>query len=76
MIGVGIVALSLCMLLRHEGRVSYTLLLLTPVPFVFGTQSLVLGTTPEQLRGDRVTSSVLSVMSLAGSALLYGWLAR
>lgn len=76
MLGVGTMAFSLCMLLHQMGRISYVLVLLTPVPFVFGTQSLVLGTTPEQLRADRVTSSVLFVISLAGTALLFGWMTR
>ena len=76
MLGIGIMAFSVCMLLHQMGRISYVLLLVTPAPFVFGTQSLVLGTTPEQLRADRVTSTVLFVISVAGSALLYGWMTR
>ena len=74
MLGIGLIAFSVCMLLRRTGQISYVLVLLTPAPFAFGVQSLVLGTTPDQLRADRVTSGVLLAVSLAGSALLYGWL--
>jgi hypothetical protein len=76
MLGVGMMALSACALLRAEGRVSLTLVLLAPFPFVFGLQALVLGTTPEQLRTDRVTSGTLMVVSLGMSALLYNWITR
>jgi hypothetical protein len=76
MLGIGIVAFSVCMLLRRDDRISYMLVLVTPVPFVYGMQSLVLGTTPEQLRADRLTSTFLLLLSLGGSVLLYHSLTR
>ena len=76
MLAVGAMALSVTALLRSGGRVSYMLVLLAPIPLVFGLQALVLGTTPDELRTDRVTSGVLLVVSLFCSALLFAWITR
>ena len=56
------------------GRVSLVLVLVAPFMLVFGVQALVLGTTPSQLKGDRVSAGVMFALSGIGSVLLWRWL--
>jgi hypothetical protein len=57
------------------GRISIVLTLLVPFLLVFGTQALVLGTTPSSLRTDRTTAIVMFALSALGSVVLWRWLA-
>lgn len=73
LVGVGVLAF-LRAYADTMGGISIALLLLGPLMLVYGVQAMVFATTPSSLKKDRVTMTVLLLLSAGGSFLLWQWL--